>query len=192
MPQPMIYLTQQKAGEKLVSYPKNRKASRGLLKNILAAAFCACLFGIVSLSPGACQTLGYGDKPDQWAPYDSGQYFEHLQKIATTYRYPDSKITYLHFEDTYSGIGPIELFRIPVRPNSDCTENNCYFFVLFASNLGDAPLTAFCQFKRAALAHFFSPDGTKFWGFEFECQDTLLQVKVTPTHFMAISVKKTP
>jgi hypothetical protein len=175
-----------------MSDSKRRKACRGLLKNILATAFCACLFGIVSLGSGVCQTPGYGEKPDHWAPYEGGRYFEHLQKIATTYQYPDSKFAYLHFEQTDLGIGPVELFRIPVRPNSSCTESNCYFFVLFASDLGDAPLTTFCQFKRAGLAHLFSPDGTKFWGFDFSCQDTLLQVKVTPTHFMAIPAKKTP
>src|ERR1700730_2393267 len=160
-----------------MSDSKRRKACRGLLKNILATAFCACLFGIVSLGSGVCQTPGYGEKPDHWAPYDFNRTVEHLQKIATTYQYPDSKFAYLHFEQTDLGIGPVELFRIPVRPNSSCTESNCYFFVLFASDLGDAPLTTFCQFKRAGLAHLFSPDGTKFWGFDFSCQDTLLQVK---------------
>jgi hypothetical protein len=104
-----------------MSYPKNRKASRGLLKNIMAMAFCVCLLGILSLGAGVCQTPGYGQKPDQWAPYERGQYFDQLQKIASTYQFDGSKVTYLHFEDAFSGVGPVELFRIPVGRTQDCS-----------------------------------------------------------------------
>jgi hypothetical protein len=165
---------------------------RSLLKNILATAFCACLLGIVFSGAGVCQTPGYGDKPDQWAPYESGQYFEQLQKIISIYQFADSKITYLRFEITNVGVGPVELFRIPVGRSRDCSENDCYFFALVASDHSDAPLLTPCQFKQAALTHLFNPDGSRFFGFEFSCQDTLLQVKVTPSHFMATSIKKTP
>ena len=175
-----------------MSYPKCRKASRGLLKNILATAFCACLLGIVSLGAGVCQTPGYGEKPDQWAPYESGQYFEQLQKIVETYRLSGSKITYLHFEETDVGIGPVELFRVPKLRNADCSERDCYLFALIASDHSNAPLVIPCQFKQAALSHLFNPDRSRFFGFEFSCTHTLLQVKVTPTHFMAIPVEKTP
>jgi hypothetical protein len=77
-------------------YPKHRKARRGPLKNLLAMAFGACLLGIASLGAGVCQTPGYGDKPDQWAPYQSGQYFEQLQKILSIHAVADSRIFYLH------------------------------------------------------------------------------------------------
>src|SRR6266705_1515190 len=102
------------------------------LKNILAAALCA---GLLAFSgAGICQTPGYGEKPDQWAPYESGQYFGRLQKISKIYRFDGSKITYLHFEETDVGVGPVELFRIPVGRSPNCNENDCYFFVLVASD----------------------------------------------------------
>jgi hypothetical protein len=101
---------------------------RSLLKNILATAFCACLLGIVFSGAGVCQTPGYGDKPDQWAPYESGQYFEQLQKIISIYQFADSKITYLRFEITNVGVGPVELFRIPVGRSRDCSEKRLLFF----------------------------------------------------------------
>jgi hypothetical protein len=172
-----------------MSDPKDAKANRSLLKNMLAAVLCAGLFGFVSLGPGVCQTPGYGEKPDQWAPYESGQYFDHLRKIISTYRFSDSKISYLHFEESYANVGPVELFRISRGP--DCSENNCYF-VLFASDLGDAPLITECQFNRVGISHFFNPDRSHFWGFEFFCKDTLLHVQVTRTQFWATSVLKTP
>ena len=89
-------------------------AGRIFLKKILATAFLVGLLGIASLGTGICQTPGYGEKPDQWAPYENGQYFGQLQKIVSTYRFPDRKISYLHFELTNVGVGPVELFRIPV------------------------------------------------------------------------------
>jgi hypothetical protein len=169
-----------------VSELKHVRASRSLLKKLLATVFCACLLGTVFSGAGVCQAPGYGEEPDQWAPYESGQYFGQLQKIVSTYRFPDRKISYLHFELTNVGVGPVELFRIPVGRSRDCSENDCYFFVLVASDHSDAPLVTPCQFKQAALTHLFTPDGSRFFGFEFSCPDTLLQVKVTPTHFMAI------
>ena len=175
-----------------MSFPKGVKAIRRHLKNFMATVFCACLLGIAFLDAGICQTPGYGDKPDQWAPYESGPYFEQLQKIVETYRFDDGKITYLHFEETNVGVGPVEIFRIPYKQSLDCSEKDCYFFVLIASDHSAAPLMTPCQFKRAALTHLFTPDGSRFFGFEFSCSKTLLQVKVSPTHFMAIPVEKTP
>ena len=173
-----------------MSDPKH-KASCGFLKKILATAFLVGLLGVASLGAGICQTPGYKDKPDEWAPYESGQYFEQLQTIVKTYDFDGSKITYLHFEQTGVGIRPVELFRIPVARTQDCSEKDCYFFVLVAFDHRDAPLMTPCQFKQAALSHLFNPDRSRFFGFEFSCEDALLQVKVTPTHFMAIPVKKT-
>jgi hypothetical protein len=175
-----------------MSEPKHVTATRSLLKNILATAFCACLLGIVFSGAGVCQTPGYGEKPDQWAPYESGQYFDQLQKIVKTYRFDGSKITYLHFEETFAGVGPVELFRIPVSRSRDCSENDCCFFALFAYDHSGAPLLTPCQFTQAALSHLFNPDSSRFFGFEFSCEDALLRVKVTPTHFMAVPIKKTP
>ena len=175
-----------------MSYPKGLKASRRFLKSFLATTFCACLLGIVFLDAGICQTPGYGDKPDQWAPYERGKYFEQLQKIVDTYRFDGSKITYLHFEETDIGVGPVELFRIPYKQSRNCNEKDCYFFVLVASGYSDAPLVTPCQFRRAATAHLFNPDDSRLWGFEFSCPETLLQVMVTPKHFMATPVEKTP
>jgi hypothetical protein len=170
-------------------YPKHRKARRGPLKNLLAMAFGACLLGIASLGAGVCQTPGYGDKPDQWAPYESGQYADYLQKIIRTYRFSDGKIAHLHFEEDAAGVGPVELFRI--SSGLECNESNCYF-VLFASDVGDAPLITECQFKQAGITHFFNPDRSHFWGFEFSCKDTLLHVQVTKAQFWATSILKTP
>jgi hypothetical protein len=96
-----------------MSYPKGLKASRRFLKSFLATTFCACLLGIVFLDAGICQTPGYGDKPDQWAPYERGKYFEQLQKIVDTYRFDGSKITYLHFEETDIGVGPVDYSVFP-------------------------------------------------------------------------------
>jgi hypothetical protein len=177
--------------EKPMSYPKDAKTSRRHFRNFLATALCVCLLGIAFLGAGVCQTPGYGDKPDQWALYERGPYFEQLQKILRTYRFDGSNITYLHFEESL-GVGPVELFRIPVDRDRDCNEDQCYFFILIASDYSNTPLVTLCQFKRADISHFFNPDRSHFWGFEFSCSETLLQVKVTPTHFMAMSVEKTP
>lgn len=159
--------------------------SRKRLKNLLAAAFLGCLFGMGFVGAGACQTPGYGAKPDDWAPYEGGQYFDRLRKILGIYEFSDRKISYLHFEIKDVGVGLVDLFRIPA--GKFCSENNCYFFVLAAYDHSDAPLVTACQFKQAALTHLFNPDGSRFFLFEFSCPETLLQVKVTPTHFMAIS-----
>ena len=175
-----------------MSYLKGLKASNVSLKNFLTTTFCGCLLGIAFLGASMCQTPGYGEKSDQWAPYERGPYSEQLQKIVQTYRFDRSNLTYLHFEETNTGVGPVELFRISYEQSQNCNEKDCYFFVLIASDYSNAPLMTPCQFKRAATAHFFSPDGSRFWGFEFSCSETLLQVKVTPTHFMAIPVEKTP
>ncbi len=90
------------------------KTTPSFLNRIIAAAFLAGLFAIVFSAEGICQTPGYGGGPDQWAPYESGRYFEELQKIKHTYQLSDSKIAYLHFELKDVGVGPVELFRIPV------------------------------------------------------------------------------
>jgi hypothetical protein len=168
------------------------KSTLGFLKNIMAAALCAGLLGAVFPGAGVCQTPGYGETPDQWAPYESGQYFDRLQQIVGTYQLPEGKITYLRFELAGVGIGPVELFRIPARQSADCREHDCDFFVLVASDYSDAPLVTPCQFQRAGLTHLFNPDRSRLFGFEFSCSETLLQVKVTPTHFMAIPVERTP
>jgi hypothetical protein len=84
-------------------------------------------------------------------------------------------------------VGPVEPFRIPI--GRECSESNCYFFVLLASDLA-VPLVIPCQFKQAALLHLFNPDSSRFFGFEFSDTDDLLQVKVAPTHLMAIPIKK--
>jgi hypothetical protein len=176
----------------LMSNSKHVKTGRSVLKKILAATFLVGLLGIVFCDAGICQTSGYGEKPDEWAPYKSGQYFEQLQEIVKTYSFDPTKITYLHFEQTGVGIGPVELFRFPTAGGQDCSENDCYFFALVASDHSGTPLLTSCQFKLAALSHLFNPDGSRFFGFEFSCDDSLLRVKVTPTHFMAISAKKMP
>ncbi len=81
------------------------KLTRGLLKKFIASAFLVCLFGVLSFGSAVCQAPGYGEKPDQWAPYTSGRYFDQLQKIASAYRISDSKIAYLHFELSETGSG---------------------------------------------------------------------------------------
>jgi hypothetical protein len=116
-----------KMQEKPMPYPKEVKAIRGLLKNFLATAFCACLLGIVFLSAGICQTPGYGDKPDQWAPYDSGPYFERLQRIVETYRLDASEFAHLHFEITGEGSGPLSCFAFPKAGAEIATKANVIF-----------------------------------------------------------------
>jgi hypothetical protein len=166
------------------------RTSLSFLKKMLMTIALVGLLGIVSLGSGVCQIPGYGERADEWAPYERGRYFEQLQEIVSTYQFADGKITYLHFETRDAGIGPVELFRIPGARSRDCGGNDCYFFVLVASDHSGTPLMTPCQFKQAALSHLFNPDGSSFFYFEFSCQDTLLQVKVTPTHLMAISIKK--
>jgi hypothetical protein len=175
-----------------MSNSKDSKSLRSLLKDILATTFFVCLLEMAFLGAGICQTPGYGEKPDQWAPYESGKYFDRLQEILGIYNISGSKIAYLHYELNDVRVGPVELFRIPMSRSLDCGEKVCYFFILIASDHSDSPLLTPCQFKLAALTHLFNPDGSRFFDFEFSCADTVLQVKVTPTHFMAIPVKKTP
>jgi hypothetical protein len=175
-----------------MSATKRVTTTLGSLRNFIAMAFFAVLLGIVFSGAGVCQTPGYGEEPDKWAPYESGKYFDRLQQIVSTYRLPEGKITYLHFESSGASIGPVELFRIPAPQSADCSEHDCYFFILVSSDHRDAPLVIPCQFKQARLSHLFVPDRSRFFGFEFSCPKTLLQVKVTPTHFMTIPVEKTP
>lgn len=165
------------------------RSSRGFLKKRLATILCAGLFGIVLSSIGIAQTPGYGEGPDKWAPYESGRYFDHLQKIVSTYRFSGWKIAYLHFDDNGLLVGDVDLFRI--SRGAECSGDGDCYFVLFSSEMPEAPLVTACQFRRGQTAHLFNPDGSKFWGFEFECKDTLLQVKVAPTHFFPISILKT-
>jgi hypothetical protein len=127
-----------------MSEPKHVTATHGFSKKLMATALCACLLGVIFSGAGVCQAPGYGEKPDQWAPYERGQYFDQLQKIVSTYQFDGSKITYLHFEDAIAGVGPVELFRIPARQSADCREHDCYFFVLVASDYSDAPLVTPC------------------------------------------------
>jgi hypothetical protein len=166
------------------------KPTRRRLKKFMALAFLVYLFGVLSLGSAVCQTPGYGAKPDQWAPYATGRYFDHLRKIASAYRISDSKIAYLHFELSETGVGPVDLFRIPDRPNSSCDESDCYLFVLFASDYSGTPLVTPCKFKEAGLTHLFNPDGSRFYGFEFLCEGSVLQVKVTSNHFMANLIER--
>jgi hypothetical protein len=161
------------------------------LKGVIATALCVCLLGVVFSGSGICQTPGYGRTVDDWAPYESGQYLDRLQKIAGTYQF-SGKITYHRFELSDVGIGPVDLFRIPARQSAHCSGDDCYFFVLIASDYSGAPLVTPCQFKQAVLTHLFNPDSSRTFLFEFTCADALLQVGVTPTSFMAVPVQKTP
>lgn len=165
-------------------------ALRVKLGRLVAAASLGWMLAVVSAGSGLCQVPDYGYErdQDQWAPYESGRYFDHLQKIVTTYRFSGWKISYLHFEVNGIAIGAVDLFRI--SEGQGCREGSCYF-VLFSSEMPNAPLITECQFKSGGYAHFFNPDGSNFWGFEFSCKETLLQVKVTSTHFFPISVRKT-
>jgi hypothetical protein len=113
------------------------------LKRIMATALCVCLIGAVLSGTGICQTSGYGQTVDDWAPYESGPHLDRLQKIAGTYRF-SGKITYHRFELSDVGIGPVDLFRIPARQSGDCIDHDCYFFVLIASDYSDAPLVTPC------------------------------------------------
>ncbi len=154
------------------------------LRKLIAAAFAGLTLAVAISGPVVCQSA----QPDGWASYDSGRYFDHLQKIVIAYGFSDWKIHHLHFEASGIEIGAVDIFRI--SRVQDCREDDCYF-VLFSSALPNAPLITACQFKQGGYAHLFNPDGSNFWGFEFACKETLLQVKVTPTHFFAIPLRKT-
>jgi hypothetical protein len=167
---------------------ENVKSGRGFLKKRLAAILCAGLVGIALSSAGFAQTPGYGERPDKWASYESGRYFDHLQKIVSTYRFSDWKIAHLHFGANDAELGDVDLFRISRGPQ--CHKDDCCF-VLFSSGMPEAPLITGCQFRWGQTAHFYNPDRSGFWAFEFECEDTLLRVKVTPTHFFPVSILKT-
>ena len=163
----------------------------GFLKNILATAFCIVLLGISFSGAGTCQTISpYAEEPGPWKPYKSGKYFDQLRNIASTYMFSDSNFTFVRFELSDAGIGPVDLFRIPVDRNRHCSGADCYFFVLVASDHSSAPFLTSCQFTQTVLTHLYNPDRTKFFAFEFSCEDALLEVKVTPSHFMAYSTKK--
>lgn len=155
-----------------------------LLKRLIAAAFTGLMLAVASAGPVVCQSV----QPDGWKSYDNGRYFDHLQKIAVTYGFSGWKIHHLHFETSGIEIGEIDIFRIS-RVQS-CSEADCYF-VLFSSAMPNAPFVTACQFKQGGYVHLFNPDGSNFWGFEFACKETLLQVKVTPTHFFPIPGRKT-
>jgi hypothetical protein len=165
------------------------KSGRGPLKKWLVTALWAGLLGIVFASVGVAQTPGYGQRPDNWASYEGGRYFDHLQKIVSTYRFSGWKIDYLHFDVNDPMVGTVELFRISRGP--ECGGNDDCYFVLFSSEMPNAPFITACRFGWGQTDHFYNPDRSHFWGFQFECKDTLLQVKVTPTHFFPISILKT-
>jgi hypothetical protein len=120
--------------------------------------------------------------------YTGGRYFDQLQKIISAYRISENKISHAHFELSDTGVGPVELFRIPDQ-SADCSSKPCDFFVLIAADYSVAPLVIPCQFGGAGLAHLFNPDGSRFYGFEFSCEGGLLQVKVTSDHFMTNFIK---
>jgi hypothetical protein len=168
---------------------KSGLKKHGVLNKRLVTALYAGLFASALSSVGVAQTPGYGQQPDKWVPYESGQYLDRLQKIASTYELTGWKIAYLHFDANGLPVGDVDLFRISRSPQ--CAGKDDCYFVLFSSERREAPLITACQFKWGQTAHFFNPDGSNFWGFEFECKDTLLQVKVTPTHFFPISILKT-
>jgi hypothetical protein len=156
------------------------------LRRIMRRVFCAGMLVIAFSGVGICQVPGYGEKPDQWAPYEQGKYFEQLRRLANTYRLPEGKISYLHFELKDGGVGPVEVFRVPMARNEDCHESDCFLFSLVAFDHDETPLVTTCQFKRARLVDLYTPDDLDFFGFEFSCLDTVLQVHVTPTHFMTV------
>ena len=151
------------------------KPTRSLLKEFMATVFLVCLLGVLSLGSGVCQPFDYEGEPKRWAPYRSGRYFDQLQKIANAYRFSDSKISYAHFELSNTGVGPVDLFRIPVSQSADCSSDDCYFFVLIASDYSVAPLVTPCQFRQAGLTHLYNPDGSTFYGFEFLCEGSVLR-----------------
>jgi hypothetical protein len=70
---------QQKMGCQM-SNSSNAKTRLSFLRKILVTLFSAGLLSIVFSAAGICQTPGYGERPDDWAPYESGQYFEQLQE----------------------------------------------------------------------------------------------------------------
>ena len=74
--------------------------------------------------------------------------------------------------------------------SADCSSDDCYFFVLIASDYSVAPLVTPCQFRQAGLTHLYNPDGSTFYGFEFLCEGSVLQVKVTSDHFMANLIER--
>ena len=86
----------------MVTRKKGCKRAVAFLGKLLTIWILVSLLGIVFPDTGVGQTPGYGEKPDQWAPYDSGRYLDRLQKIKETYRLLESKISYLHFEEADS------------------------------------------------------------------------------------------
>ncbi len=168
---------------------KSGLKKHGVLKKRFVTPLYAGLFASALSSVGVAQTPGYGQQPDKWVPYESGQYLDRLQKIVSTYELTGWKIAYLHFDAKNPSVGDVELFRI--SRGGECGNNDDCYFVLFSSEMPDAPLVTECQFMWGQTAHFYNPDRSNFWGFQFECKDTFLQVKVTPTHFFPISILKT-
>lgn len=133
------------------------------------------------------QTPGYGQRPDNWAPYKGGPYLEQLQEILKKYHVSGGTIAYLHYEGMPESINSVDLFRISTA--EECSERTCYF-VIFAADFPKIPLMTECQFLQAGLAHLFNPDGSKFFGFEFSCKESLLHVQVSKTQFWVSSQKK--
>lgn len=170
------------------SSTKGRMANRSILRRLRATTLAVSLFGALLTTSGIAQTPGYGVEPDRWAPYESGRYFDHLQKVLRTYQLSGWKIDYLHFQVTEFPVGPVDLFRI--SHGRECRDQDDCYFVLFSSDMPEAPLVTACQFEWGGYAHFFNPDRSNLWGFQFACKDTALQVKVTPTHFSAMSIPK--
>jgi hypothetical protein len=158
-----------------------------LLRSSYAVALFISLIGAGCPDQSHGQTPGYGQRPDDWAPYISGPYLEKLRDVLKTYRLAGDTIAYLHYEGIPQSINSVDLFR--VSPGQECGEKACYF-VLVASDFPEVPLITECKFQQAGLAHFFNPDGSKFFGFEFSCQESLLHVQVSKTKFWVSSQKK--
>ncbi len=171
-----------------MSRKKRDRSGRGSLRKLLRTILCTGLLANVMSSVAVAQVPGYGQQPDRWASYESGRYFDSLKRIVDTYQLSGWKIAYLHFDANDPSVGYVDLFRASRGP--ECSGNDDCYFVLFSSKMPEPLITA-CQYRWGQTAHFYNPDRSHFWGFEFECKETLLQVKVTPTHFFPISILKT-
>jgi hypothetical protein len=158
-----------------------------LLKIYSVVALAAVLIAAGYSSQSYGQAPGYVKGPDNWAPYTKGPYLEQLQNILKSHRLSGATISYLHYEGIPDSINGVNLFR--VSKGQECSENTCYF-VIVAEDFPKTPLMTECRFIRAGLAHLFNPDGSKFFGFEFSCKESLLHVQVSRTQFWVSSQKK--
>jgi hypothetical protein len=166
-----------------------RAGLKAIWKSTRSRMFHGVLLTITSVGAAVAQTPGFGERPDQWALYESGPLRAHIQAILDAEHMLGAKVEYLHFDARDVGLGPVELFRLSL--GSDCSKDFCYF-ALISSNFPNAPLTTICQFAFGALSHMFRPDGSTIFAFEFACPDGLtLQVALSQTHFTLTS-KRSP